>query len=256
MARFLIPLLAGALTATCVAQAPLPQALKGVHRVVMLGDGITQLGEGTRGYVWLVRHYLQDIYPAQSFQVVNAGVSGNRSNDMATRFEKDVLEAKPDLITISVGMDDVKDGLLDNHPDGDGSQGVPLDAFRKNLEAMVGQGMAAGARVVILSGTPLGEDLDSPMNAKAKSFNNALRDVAREHHLIFVDYQKPFQALIAAYRKTTGASDLLLTVDGIHMNDQGNLVMAHTLLTALGVPPALQEAADKQVFDQEQVQYP
>lgn len=236
------------------AQTPLPDSLKGVHRIVMLGDSITQLGEGPKGYVWLVRHYLQDIYPTQDFQIINAGISGNRSNDMLARYEKDVLEQKPDLITISVGVNDVWHGFMDHHPNGDGPRGIPLEDYKKNVESMVTQGMTAGARVVILSATVIGEDLDNKMNEKAKDFNNALRDIARHHHLVFVDLQKPFRTLISDYQKTTGGRDLLLTVDGVHMNDDGNQVMAHTILTTLGVTPDAQKAVNKQINEQEQSQ--
>src|SRR5579872_6850945 len=61
--------------------AALPTELQGVHRVVCLGDSITQFGESPGGYVWLVRHYLADLYPSQAIEVDNAGISGNTSQD-------------------------------------------------------------------------------------------------------------------------------------------------------------------------------
>jgi lysophospholipase L1-like esterase len=242
------------LSGAAFSQSPLPDSLKGVHRIVMLGDSITQFGEGAKGYVWLVRHYLQAMYPSQDLQVINAGVSGNRSNDMLARYEKDVLGPKPDLITISVGVNDVWHGFNDQHPDGDGPNGIPLEDYKKNVESMVTQGMTAGAKVVILSATPIGEDLDNKLNAKAKAYNDALKDIARHHHLLYVDYQKPFRTLITDYRRQTGGTDLLLTVDGVHMNDGGNEVMAHTLLTALGISADTQKAANKRVYEQAQGQ--
>ena len=95
----------------------------------------------------------------------------------------------------------------------------------------------ANAHIVMLSTTVIHEELDGPENAKLVSYNAALRDIAHKHHAIFVDFQKPFHDLISAYRKETGARDLLLTVDGVHMNPLGNRIMAYTILNGLGISP-------------------
>jgi lysophospholipase L1-like esterase len=229
-----------------------PAILQGVHRIVCLGDSITQFGDGPGGYVWLFRHYLNDLYPSQGIEVINAGVSGNKSTDMIARFQADVLDKKPDLLTISVGVNDVWHGFFDNHPAGDGPRGIPLDDYKKNVDSMVRSAISSGIHVVILSGTVINEDLKDPKNLKAEAYNAALRDIARDHKLPYVDYQKAFRAIITAYRTSTGAHDLLLTVDGVHMNPGGNQVMAHTLLTTLGVSPEAQQGVQAQVLKEEQ----
>ncbi len=212
-----------------------PPLLKGVHRIVCLGDSITQGGEGPGGYVWLLRHTLNALYPVQPIEVVNAGISGHKSTDMLARFQRDVLDKKPDLVTISVGVNDVWHGFYDNHPDGDGPKGIPLPEYRAHVEEMMTQAEKAGAKVVILSTTVIHEDSANRENAKLKSYNAALRELAKKHNAAFVDYQKPFWALINAYQHETGGRENLLTGDGVHMNATGNRVMAHTLLTGLGI---------------------
>jgi len=219
-----------------------PPLLTGVHRIVCLGDSITQAGEGPGGYVWLVRHYLKDLYPDQNIETLNAGISGHKSTDMIERFQRDVLDKKPDLVTISVGVNDVWHGFYDNHPMGDGPRGVPIDLYHKNVESMVSQAQAAGIKVVMLSTTVIEEELGNHENAKAAKYNQVLRQIARDHHCTFVDFQRPFRALINDYRRTTGGHDNLLTVDGVHMNGSGNKVMAHTILSGLGITPATQES--------------
>src|SRR5437016_1072991 len=54
-------------------QIPVPAPLQNVHRIVCLGDSITQMGESQGGYVWLFRRYLNAIYPSQNIEVINAG---------------------------------------------------------------------------------------------------------------------------------------------------------------------------------------
>ena len=226
---------------------PVPAPLQGVHRIVMLGDSITQQGENPGGYVWLTRQYLQRIYPTQKIEVINAGISGHRSTEMIDRFQKDVLDQHPDLVTISVGVNDVWHGFYDNHPAGDGPRGIKLEDYRRNVEDMVSRAEGRGAKIVILSATPIYEDLKNRENAKEEKYNSALRDIARRHNAIFVDYQRPMRKLIDTYRRSTGARDNFLTTDGVHMNSSGNEVMAHTLLSALGVPPEARAAVQADV---------
>jgi len=228
-------------------QEAAPTILNNVHRIVMLGDSITQFGDGPGGYVWLVRRYLQDLYPGQGLEVINAGISGNKSTDMLARYQTDVLDKKPDLLTISVGVNDVWHGFYDNHPLGDGPRGIPLAEYKKNVESMVTQAEKITNKIVILSTTVIHEELDNKENAKAERYNAALQDIAKRHHLIFCDYQKPFRDIIRAYRRTTGGRDDVLTGDGVHMNGSGNRVMAHTLLTAIGISPEAQASVQAQV---------
>lgn len=227
--------------------ASVPPLLQGVHRVVCLGDSITQFGESSGGYVWLVRHYLRDLYPDQNIETINSGISGHKSTDMIARFQRDVLDKKPDLVTISVGVNDVWHGFYDNHPMGDGPRGVSLEDYQKNVDSMVSQAVSAGIKVVVLSTTVIEEDLNNRENAKAAKYNAVLREIARAHQCTFVDFQRPFRTLIQAYQRSTGGRDNLLTVDGVHMNSSGNKVMAHTILTGIGISPRAQEAVQGQV---------
>ena len=177
------------------ASGAVPGPLRNVRRIVCLGDSITQAGEEQGGYVWLLRRTLSALYPAQNIEVINAGISGHKSGDMLARFQRDVLDKKPDMVTISVGVNDVWHGFDDAHPKGDGPKGVPLPVYRRNVEAMVARAQAAGARVVLLSTTVIHEDLANRENAKAAGYNLALREIARRRHLSFVDFQRPFREL-------------------------------------------------------------
>lgn len=209
----------------------LPPLLVGVQRIVCLGDSITEGGDGPNGYVGLLRWKLQDRVPR--LKIINAGISGHRSNDMLARFDRDVLRHKPDLVTISVGVNDVWHGFDEDHPEGGGPAGIPVDAFRRNVEQMVAKAQAGAAKVVILSGTPIGEDRESPENLYAKPYNEALREIATLSGCRYVDYQAAFWAAIRRHRTETGRTDNCLTTDGVHMNAKGYALMATELITAL-----------------------
>ncbi len=227
-----------------------PPALKGVARIVCLGDSITQQGEKPVGYVWLLRHYLNTIYRDSPIEVINAGVSGHKSSDMLARFQRDVLDHKPDLVLISVGVNDVWHGFYDGHTKGDGPLGIPLSDYRSNVQKMILAATEARAKVILLLATQIGEDPKTPENLKALAYNNTLRALAEEFKCGLVDLQTPFRRMIAAYRETTGNTENILTVDGVHMNVEGNRVMAHAILSALGVPDSVRLAAHEAVESQ------
>ena len=86
---------------------PQPEALRNKHRIVVVGDSITQSGGQYGGYVWLLQRYLNFLYPQQPVEIISSGVSGNTSTQLYERFKQDVLEKKPDLITINIGVNDV-----------------------------------------------------------------------------------------------------------------------------------------------------
>ena len=81
---------------------PLPPALKGVSRLAFLGDSITDGSD----YPDYVVNTLNKTYPGHHFSFINAGVCGNRSNDLVDRLDRDVLSQKPDLTFIFIGTND------------------------------------------------------------------------------------------------------------------------------------------------------
>lgn len=217
-----------------------PAALRNVHRIVTMGDSITQGGEGPAGYVGLLRNTLKALYPDQNIEVINAGISGHKATDMQARFQRDVIDKKPDLVTISVGVNDVWHAYRDfqnrmDHPKGDTGNGVPLPLYREKLTAMIDATIAAGAKPVLLTPTLIYENLESVENTRLLDYIAAMRDIARLKKCLFIDLNTPFRKIIAAYHTHAGTGHNLLTTDGVHMNADGNRVMAFTILRGLGV---------------------
>jgi len=192
--------------------------LKDGETIVFLGDSITQMGAAPEGYVTLFKIFCA--VNGYDVKVINAGISGHTSRDMLKRLERDVLSHKPDWVSISCGVNDVWHG----------EKGVPLPEYKKNMTEIVDRCLAAGAKVLLLTSTPIYENLNSPENKKLAAYNDFLRQLAKEKKILLCDLNKAFTAL---YKKKL-TKKRLLTIDGVHMNPRGNRLMAREIAKALG----------------------
>lgn len=208
---------------------PLPDLLRGARRIVCLGDSITESGGAPDGYVTLIREATAD----RAIEVINAGIGGHRSSDMRARFTRDVLRHRPDLVTISCGINDVWHGFDAFHTEGGGPRAIPLPAFRQNVQAMVEAAQGDRVMPVILSTTVLEEEANSKGNRILRDYNAVLEHIAAVTDCRFIPLQQPFLDEIAAHRRETGELRLWLTVDGVHLNERGNALMARLVIEGL-----------------------
>ena len=209
-------------------QAPgelVPALTKPGTTIAFMGDSITQQGAGPLGYVTLVMAGLatNNIQAA----AIKAGISGHKSNNMLARLERDVTSHRPALMTLSCGVNDVWHG----------ANGVPLPAYRTNITAIVSQAQAAGIEVVILTATMIKEDPENALNAKLADYNIFLRELAAEKQCRLADVSEVMIAQVKAAR-AAGTGGNILTSDGVHMNAQGDRMMATCLLRTLGLDDA------------------
>ena len=194
------------------------------QKLAFLGDSITANGWGSHGgYVKLIVDGLER--EGVKVTPIPAGVSGNTSRDMLARLDRDVLSKHPDWMTLSCGVNDVWHGI----------NGVELEQYKKNITSIVDQAAAAGVKVVIMTSTPIGED-DNANNQKLVPYNDFLRQLAHDRALPLADTNTAMQPVL----KSIGATPTsrILTVDGVHMNPEGNVIMAKTCLAAFGVSTA------------------
>ena len=218
-----------------------PPMLTGVKRIVMMGDSITQMGGQPHGYVTLIDRALKDAYPSNPIEVINVGIGGQKAPDMHRRFKRDVLDKHPDMVMISVGVNDVWHDFRNPEwtarvPAGNSGRGIKLEVHLKELDAMVTEAKTAGIKVVMLSPTVVYEDLNCDENRRMELYVGAQRKLAQKEQVPFVNLNKSFHNVITAFQKEAGKTQLLLTIDGVHLNDQGNTLMANDILKTLGVP--------------------
>jgi lysophospholipase L1-like esterase len=167
--------------------------LKSGQTLVCLGDSITQ---NAQGYCAMLAVLIAATYPERGIRVINAGIGGHKIPDMLARLDRDVLSHQPNWVTVSVGVNDVWHGLQQW-----GSGGVSLDDYKAGLETLVDRLLAAGAKVLLLPPTVIGEDPQSEGNVLLRQYRAAMREVGNSRKVLVaptdVDLDRALSANVA-----------------------------------------------------------
>jgi lysophospholipase L1-like esterase len=198
------------------------------NSIVWFGDSITYNGQGAatayqpNGFWCWAQFFMGHPF----YTLKNAGVAGDRTDQMLARMATDVLAYKPGWCHVLAGTNDV-------------GQAVPLATIQANLTTIWNTLDSAGIRVI--AGTiPPRNTYTGTMLVDTLALNAWIRAQGRlRRNLIVVDY---FAVLCSpssgASYASTGDVGQAITPDGIHPGNAGAPRMGKALAAALtGVLP-------------------
>ena len=193
---------------------------KKAKKVIFFGDSITQAGVQGNGYINLLKKNLD---PTQ-YELIGAGISGNKVYDLYLRMEDDVLNKKPDLVFIYVGINDVWHKL-------GAKTGTDYDKYLKFYQALINKIQANGSKVVLCTPTVIGEKKDgtNEVDVDLNRYAAGVRELAAKNNLPLCDLRKAFMDYETA-NNTEDKEKGVLTTDKVHLNDIGNKLVADTML--------------------------
>ena len=144
-------------------------------------------------------------YPSQLSRmiagpVINAGVSGDTTARALQRLERDVLSKSPDIVLITLGGNDLKNG-------------VARDVAFDNLKTIVESIQITGARVIV-------GGLRFPM--RDRGFGRAYQELADETGAVLIP--NIFEGIMGNRK---------LMSDPIHPNDAGYKIIAERFYEAI-----------------------
>jgi len=206
-----------------------------VH-IVAFGDSITN-GVGPAGMT--EKDTFRDVVRREltkklgtKVEVVNAGVNGDIVTLAAKRLKRDVLDRKPDLVTIMFGGNEA--GFY--RPETNGFADTPRvtrDEFKAALLKAVDRIQEAEITVVLMTCPPMTERYwgmklepyqKNGINFLVKDYAQAMRDVAAEKEVELVDVYRAFQQK---------PERLDYFPDGLHPDARGHRVIADLLVDRL-----------------------
>jgi len=175
--------------------------LKEGETLVCFGDSLT---EGDNKYV----KFLQDRLP--KINVINAGRGGDKTPWALTRFQQDVIDRKPDAVSILLGANDAAIGRgcwADEPP-------VSAEAYRCNLIWMTHLCKLAGITKISIA-TPLASFEGEAYKMHGDRLNEyclAARDAADYAHCRMV----PLDSMMRRLHGNAPWDELVATRDGTH----------------------------------------
>ena len=201
-------------------------------RVVFFGDSITQAAVEANGYIAVLQNTLGKQRKGGAYELIGAGISGNKVPDLQARLEKDVLARKPDLVFIYIGINDV---WHFEHPCcKDNGGGTPKAVFETGLLDIIAQLKATGAKVVLCTPTVIGEARPgtNPQDKMLNEYAAISRRVATQTGSKLCDLRVSFQDYLRKNNKKNLDKNIL-TTDGVHLNHAGNQLVAKQMLAFL-----------------------
>jgi lysophospholipase L1-like esterase len=236
--------------------------LPGVHRILFLGDSITQSGQ----YVDFIETQLLLHLPNRRFEIINCGLASETVSglseeghadgqfprpDLLERLDRVRAKTKPDLVFACYGMND---GIY-----------LPLSderfvRFKAGIQKLHEKVEASGARIIHLTPpvfdplpirqrvTPADKtDAHHPFegyDSVLAAYADWLLGQREKAHWQVIDIHGPMSRALADHRK----SDPIFTFarDGIHPDDAGHRLIAQAVLRAISPPfdPAVQDFGD------------
>jgi lysophospholipase L1-like esterase len=192
--------------------------------IVGLGDSTTA---GTPGFLSPIEappagrgnpqsqycYWMMDTHP--EWTVLNLGVNGQRSDQILSRFERDVAKEKPAVVVVLAGVNDIY-------------QGRTTDSVKRNLEAMYT--LADRTGIVPMAATVLPYNMAGPEESSAiTEVNEWIMTASRAAGRLFCDTN-------LAVRDAANPVLLASSPDGLHPDVEGykkmGMAIAATLVRA------------------------
>lgn len=167
-------------------------------------------------YPHLLHRAIKDAYPKAVVNVVVTAIGGENSEEGAKRFTRDVLNLRPDVVTLDYSLNDRRIGLKKS---------------RLAWEEMIGSAKKANVKVILLTpswdqAVTLGNKLD-PLHKHAEQ----VRELAKKHGVGLAD---SFGGFSMALRSGTPLSALMSQSN--HPNRAGHELILKELTPWFGVP--------------------
>jgi lysophospholipase L1-like esterase len=197
-------------------------------KILFFGDSITEMGVNNGGYIDKINDAISKAKKSNEYELTGAGIGGNKVYDLYLRMESDVLDKKPDIVLIYVGINDVwhkTSGI-----------GTDIEKYEQFYRAILKKLIDKGITPIVCTPTVIGEKPNNanPQDEDLNAYSNVIRKLSKEYGIGLVDLRKAF----ADYELKNNTKNLhqgLLTTDGVHLSDAGNQLVADEMLKILKI---------------------
>jgi lysophospholipase L1-like esterase len=196
-------------------------------RVIFFGDSITEQAAKDSGFIIQIGNMLKGNGLDAQYELLGAGISGNKVYDLYLRMDSDVVMKNPDVVFIYIGVNDVW------HKSSSGT-GTDAPKFEKFYIAIIKKLQANHARVILCTPATIGEkkEYTNQQDGDMNYYSEIIRRLAKQYNCQLIDLRSIFHEY-DAQNNPDNKDRGILTRDGVHLNGRGNTLVAEKMLNAL-----------------------
>lgn len=198
------------------------------------GDSITDAGRDDEnqdnfglgcGYALLLASDIEKNNKGK-IKFINRGKSGDRITDVYARIKEDIINLKPDYMSILIGVNDVSHELTMSCGVTPKKFGMIYELLIEEIKESLPEIKIIILEPFVLKGTAT-EKLWSDFNCEVRKLADVSKQVAQKYNLKFVPLQDKFDELSA------DGDTRYWSVDGIHPTSAGHQVIKEELQKAI-----------------------
>ena len=197
-------------------------------KIIFFGDSITRMGINKGGFIDRMQTALNERKMEKKYELIGAGVGGNKVYDLYLRMKEDVIDNKPSLVVIYVGVNDVWHKTS--------GTGTEIDKFEKFYVAIIKKLKAKKIKVVVVTPLCIGElkNKANPQDADLNNYSEVIRKIATTYECSLADLRE----LWLQYEEKNNSDNKeqgLLTTDRVHLTETGNQLVADALMKIIDI---------------------
>ena len=176
-------------------------------------------------YVADVGALLGCMYPELHIRVTNMGISGNQVRHLEERWETDVMEKKPDWVSVLIGINDVWrqfDSPLQTE------EHVYPEEYEKTYGELIQETLPRVKGMILITPYFMEPNKADPMRARMDEYGAIVKKLAEKYGQTFIDLQAAWDELFRHMHPCN------IAWDRIHPNHVGCVYIANQILKAVG----------------------
>ena len=203
------------------------------ERMLFIGDSITDCGRRERavplgdGYVSIFTELATAKYPHRNIEWINMGIGGNRTTHLKERWQCDVIDRKPDRLSIKIGINDLNSYRRGDH------DGVPPVQYRENYDRILSSTRKVLGDIPVLLITPfyismnLDDENEGAVLRMIPEYIDTVETMSTRYDTLLLNLHDIFQDHLKFRPART------FCPEPVHPNHTGHMVIANALMEFL-----------------------
>ena len=175
--------------------------LKNNAVILFQGDSITDGNRGRNedpnhimghGYAFSIASRVGADFPEKNYKFYNRGISGHKITDLESRWQKDTLDLKPDVLSMLIGVNDAASVIFNRPPV------VPVEKYEETYDSLLEQTQSQYPEILFVLCEPfilkvgkVADNLDAYL-ADISKRREVVKKLAAKFDAVFVPSQEVF----------------------------------------------------------------